>query len=315
MRDGPDLNAKYFTDAGIDLKQLLYFVVVVDQMSFSKAAAVLYVTQPLLSQRIAALEKTLGCQLLIRGHRGIQLTPAGEVLAERAREIISLTNDLTFAVRRAASTSQPVGELSVAMDSLLPDALLTRAVTAYKRSYLRIVFSMLCREGSEVLQLVENGGADVGILPVTARRLAPGIAERVVGQDTLCFVASERLAQTATLEEFIWLANRFPTVMPEGNRLCTERARAIYGQLGIAPDFRYRANLRDVVMQIECAMGVGLLPGGNLTAWSERHLTGYPLRGIPSAELQVAAYWRSEAPNPLVLAFLDTLADCAAQPE
>lgn len=315
MQAGFDINAQYFTDLGIDFKQLLYFVVVVEHMNFSKAAAVLYVTQPLLSQRIAALEKALGCQLLIRGRRGIQLTPAGEVLAKKAREIIALTNDLTSSVRRAASTSQPEGELNVSMEHLFPDSLLTTAVLHYKQNFPRIVFSLVSQPERIALQAVENDDIDIGILPVSSRRLGPDISERVVGKDTLCFVAAKRLLKTISLQEFVRLANRFPTIALEGHNYCTEHILRVYDQLGIAPDFHFRPSLRDVFMQIECGMGITLIPSRHLPDLQARNIVSYPLDGIPSADISIAAYWKSDSQNILIPDFVDALADSLSRTE
>ena len=309
MHSELDINAKYFTDLGIDFKQLLYFVVVTEHMNFSKAAAVLYVTQPLLSQRIAALEKALGCQLLIRGHRGIQLTPAGEVLAKKAREIIALTNDLSSSVRRAASTSQPEGELSVSMEHLFPDSLLTNAVLTYKLVYPRIVFNLSSQPERQIFQAVEADTLDIGILPVSSRRLGPDIAERVVGKDTLCFAAAERLLNGHSLQEFVWLANRFPTVVLEGNNYCTEHILRVYDQFGIAPDFHFRPSLRDLLMQIECGMGVTLLPSRHLPDLARRQIASCPLSGITAADIPIAAYWKSDSQNILIPDFIKSLTD------
>ncbi|MCI8537041.1 MAG: LysR family transcriptional regulator [Oscillospiraceae bacterium] len=313
MDSGFDINANYFTDLGIDFKQLLYFVVVAEHMNFSKAAAVLYVTQPLLSQRIAALEKALGCQLLIRGHRGIQLTPAGEVLMEKAREIITLTNDLTSAVRRAASTSHPEGELNIAIEQMLPDSLLTSAVLSYKQDFPRVVFNLFSQPERKVLQQVETDMLDIGILPMSSKRLGPDIVERVVGKDILCFVAAERLLKESSLQEFVWLANRFPTIALEGNNYCTEHILRIYAQLGIAHDFHFCLSLRDLFMQLECGMGVTLLPSRHLPHLAQRGMASCELSCIPAADVPIAAYWREDAQNTLIPSFAASLTDLLSQ--
>ena len=72
----------------MDLKQLNYFVYVVDHMSFSKAAQKLHISQPSLSNAIKNLESELGFQLLERTTRNIRLTEAGEVLYDRALHLL-----------------------------------------------------------------------------------------------------------------------------------------------------------------------------------------------------------------------------------
>lgn len=69
----------------MNLRQLQYFVTVVDEGNFTSAAKRLYVAQPSLSKQIAALEKELGGPLIERLHRGIRLTPSGRAFLPEAR--------------------------------------------------------------------------------------------------------------------------------------------------------------------------------------------------------------------------------------
>ena len=73
----------------MDLKQLNYFVSVVDHMSFSKAAEKLHISQPSLSNAIKNLEQDLGFQIIERNTRNSRLTEAGEVLYGRAIHLLS----------------------------------------------------------------------------------------------------------------------------------------------------------------------------------------------------------------------------------
>ncbi|MGA9470562.1 MAG: LysR family transcriptional regulator, partial [Candidatus Macondimonas sp.] len=72
----------------MDLNALVAFVAVASEGSFSRAAANLYLTQPAISKRIAALEQDLGAPVFDRIGRGIALTEAGRALLPRARDIL-----------------------------------------------------------------------------------------------------------------------------------------------------------------------------------------------------------------------------------
>lgn len=73
----------------MELKQLQYFVVSVDAGSLSKAAEILYTTQPHVSKTIQKLEASLGISLLKRGKKGVVLTPEGEKVYLHARKMLS----------------------------------------------------------------------------------------------------------------------------------------------------------------------------------------------------------------------------------
>src|SRR5256885_17185874 len=69
----------------VTLRQLEYFVAVVDEGSFTRAAEVLHVTQPGLSHQFQALERELGGPLLERLTRQVRLTPAGRAALPHSR--------------------------------------------------------------------------------------------------------------------------------------------------------------------------------------------------------------------------------------
>ena len=77
----------------IDLRQLQYLVVIVEEGQITRAAQRLRVAQPALSQAISRLESQLGVRLLERLPRGIEPTPAGEAFFEKAREALSAVEE------------------------------------------------------------------------------------------------------------------------------------------------------------------------------------------------------------------------------
>lgn len=84
------------------LRQLEYLVAVAESRSFARAAVVLNVSQPTLSQQIRTLEQTLGITLIERSSNGALPTPAGRVVTERARAILREVRELEQAARHAA---------------------------------------------------------------------------------------------------------------------------------------------------------------------------------------------------------------------
>ena len=72
----------------MDVRQLTYFLAVVETMNFGRAAERLYIAQPSLSQAIGTLERELGVPLFHRVGRGIVLSDAGAQLIEPARQVV-----------------------------------------------------------------------------------------------------------------------------------------------------------------------------------------------------------------------------------
>src|SRR3984957_17112198 len=95
----------------ISLRQLEYFVTVVDEGSFTRAAELLQVSQPGLSHQVQALERELGGPLLERLPRKVRLTPAGRTALPHARASLAHAQRASSAARRALGVE--TGELHV----------------------------------------------------------------------------------------------------------------------------------------------------------------------------------------------------------
>src|ERR1700752_2265967 len=89
------------------LRHLRYFVAIAEAGSLTVAAArKLHTSQPSLSRQIRDLEEEIGAQLLTRGARGIELTPAGQVFLDHARLVLSQAEAAGEAARRVAHPSR-----------------------------------------------------------------------------------------------------------------------------------------------------------------------------------------------------------------
>lgn len=95
----------------MDLRQLRYFIAVAEEQNFGRAAARLHVSQPPITRQIKMLEAELGVLLFERTHFGVNLTPAGEELLARARQVDDLVAYASDRARRAGSGA--VGRLDV----------------------------------------------------------------------------------------------------------------------------------------------------------------------------------------------------------
>src|SRR5262249_30224700 len=83
----------------IELRHLRAFVAVADDLSFSRAAQRLFISQPALSRQIRGLERLLGCDLFRRSTQRVELTLAGEALLARARTLLADLDDAISVTR------------------------------------------------------------------------------------------------------------------------------------------------------------------------------------------------------------------------
>ena len=101
----------------MQFRQLRYFVKIVEAGSFSRAASVVHMAQPALSQQVAELEERLGVMLLQRSARGVLPTAAGEILYKEASAILHQLDQLPGIAR--SDDGQPEGTVSLGVISSL----------------------------------------------------------------------------------------------------------------------------------------------------------------------------------------------------
>ncbi|MPM62668.1 HTH-type transcriptional regulator HdfR [bioreactor metagenome] len=113
----------------MDIKQLIYFVEIAKEKSFTRAAANCYISQPALSKSIRQLEEELNSKLFIRDYTTFELTREGEILFADATEIISIFNNIKLRLELLRTrTEQPV---KIAASPLLGNACFGSIIAAF----------------------------------------------------------------------------------------------------------------------------------------------------------------------------------------
>ena len=146
----------------MNIRQLEYFIAIVDKGSVTSAARELHVAQPALSQHIANLEDELTTDLLIRSSRGVTPTKAGEVLYQHARKIVSQLRQAVDDVRSEADT--PRGEVSIALPPMLGVHIAPRLLARVAERYPDVDLRIMEELGLSVREMIDSRRIDLGIL-------------------------------------------------------------------------------------------------------------------------------------------------------
>ncbi|WP_167331643.1 LysR family transcriptional regulator, partial [Pseudomonas gingeri] len=99
----------------MELRHLRYFLMVAEELHFTRAAARLNMQQPPLSNQIRLLEKELGFDLFKRHPKGVDLTAGGQVFLQEARAILNRVDEGSKRAARAAQGLE--GKLSIGFTS------------------------------------------------------------------------------------------------------------------------------------------------------------------------------------------------------
>ncbi len=146
----------------MDLRQLRYFIAIVEEGSITAAAQRLNVAQPALSHHLRNLEKDLGVRLLVRGAHGVRPTAAGTRLYEHAvvihRHVSQAQND----VRGYAD--EPQGAVAVGLPASVALVLAVPLVEAVSRRLPRVSLRILEGMSGSILEWLNNGRLDLALL-------------------------------------------------------------------------------------------------------------------------------------------------------
>ena len=145
----------------ISLRQLSYLVALAEHKSISAAASALQMAQPSMSENIARLERNLDLSLATRGSRGIEMTEAGQFLAERGAEILQSLDDAVAATRNLSST--PCGPVTFGLPPGLSLLLSVPLLETVYAEYPDIRLSITEGLSGDVLDWIETGRMDIGV--------------------------------------------------------------------------------------------------------------------------------------------------------
>ncbi|OLF15987.1 LysR family transcriptional regulator [Actinophytocola xanthii] len=172
----------------MDVRQLRYFLAVVDHGSVHGAARELFVAQPSVSQALRGLERDLGTELFHRTGRRLVLTSAGESLVGPARDVLR-------GLRLARSTVAAVGGLRggrLLLSSMPSQAVrpLTGMISRFATEYPLVeIVVRAAATPAEVLEAVRVGTAELGVLGAAERPAVAGIAAWPLGTQRFVLVA------------------------------------------------------------------------------------------------------------------------------
>lgn len=291
----------------MELRHLRYFVAVAEELHFGRAAELLGISQPPLSQQIQALEQELGVRLFERSNRHVALTDAGRLFLEETRQTLAQVSKSVDVVRRAEQGE--IGELQIGFTSSSPFvSIIPQAVFAFRQAFPAVHLNLQEMTSREVSQALVDKKLQVGMirpleLPAELDAVEllrePLVALLHAGHP----LAGEQehglsLAELAD-EPFVY----FPRSYGSG----------LYGQLfnlarqaGFSPCITQEAHeALTIIGLVAAGLGVSVLP----SSFRRIRIDGVVFRTLLDADATTAVWLvkRRQEHSPLAQAFIDLL--------
>ncbi len=282
-----------------------YFLAVAETLHFRRAAERLHMTQPPLSQQIAAFEAELGVPLFVRDRRSVALTEAGESLLADVRRILA---DMEAAERRAVDTGMGrTGRLRVGFIGPAIDGPLSPDLKRFGETHPGIALELSEKSTPELVELVRGKGLDAAVVRLSGTNPA-GLERHVYHREAyvLAVPAAHRLARVRAIKAEMLDDEpliMFPRVL---NPLLYDQWAALLAGAGARLRVAQEVLTKHATVALVAA-GFGVSPVPRSTADTGRRDVAFVPFAAKTPELRFHLITRSGPPGPALAAFLGQL--------
>lgn len=284
----------------IELRQLRYFVVVAEELNFTRAAERLQIAQPPLSRQIQSLEQALGILLFERTNRRVTLTTAGAVFLDECRQILAQVERSVRLAQRVAHGE--TGQLVVGFEGAAHNELILQIIREFRGQFPDVDLVMQEMASGKQVDALEQRQIDVGLIePIASRddiELLKLLSEQlVVAMHDAHPLASEGAIALSQLANDNWVTGQ----RHSGCGLLLRILDACQ-QAGFMPKVQQETNdLQMTLGFVASGLGVTLLPKSS--ALPNEGVVYRPVQP-PIADVQLAIAWWSGRRSPVVDSFL-----------
>lgn len=294
----------------MELRHLRYFVVVAEELHFGRAAEKLSISQPPLSQQIQQLEREIGAKLFHRTSRQVELTEAGRVFLDDARQILRSVDQATGDVKRAARGELGrigIGFVASATYDVLPDIL-----RRFRSEYQDIALDLFELHSAEQGTALRDRRIDVAFSrppltdddfatePVTTEELVAAVPEtHALARST----SPLRLVELASEPFILFPRNPLPSYADFVVRVC----EAAGFTPGIAQETQ---QMQTALSLVSAGLGVTLVPSS--VQKLKRSGVAYLPLTAPAPTTLLSMSTRRQDRSPMVANFIDVVRNVVA---
>ncbi|MEU0506411.1 LysR family transcriptional regulator [Nocardia sp. NPDC005998] len=283
----------------MELRQLRYFVTVVEEANFTRAAARLHLAQPGLSAQIRQLERELGQQLLDRGSRAVTPTEVGAAVLSHARAALAATERITATVDEFTGLLRGHVRVGSISGTATEDFDIAAVLADFHDDHPQVGISLTEDTSERMLAAVRNGELDIALIGLTGAEIGADVGIDVVLDTPV--VAADGSSNTADDKGHAAIAL---AELREHPLICLPRGTGIRGVFdracaaaGFEPDIAFEAAAPPLLLRL-AARGLGIAVVPALTA-AEAAAFGVRVRPIIEPELhgRLALAWRRDRPG------------------
>lgn len=166
------------------LRQIEVFCQVAEQRSFSKAANAVFLSQPTVSEHMAALERTVGNRLFDRVRGAVSLTRAGQVFYDHAKRMLAMQREAVRALDELKGAVR--GQLDLGGSTIPGTYVLPGLIRSFRDTHPDVKVTIRCGDSSEIIEMVVAGKIELGIVGSRVKRR--GVRSEEIAKDELVVI-------------------------------------------------------------------------------------------------------------------------------
>ncbi|NBE56567.1 LysR family transcriptional regulator [Streptomyces boluensis] len=291
----------------MELRQLRYFVTVVEEANFTRAAARLHLAQPGVSAQIRQLERELGHPLLDRSGRTVALTEVGAAVLPYARAALAAVDGLRDTVDEYAGLLRGHVAIGLVSGAAAHELDVAAVLADFHDAHPGVGIALTEDTSERMLAALRHGELDIAVIGLTGAALGPGIAHEVLVDVPLVAAVAPDDPLLASDDPLLVATGRAGvplTALRDRPLISLPRGTGIRGVLdgacaaaGFTPRIAFEAAAPELLGRL-AARGLGAAVVPALTADEAAQLG---LRTVPFTDSalrgRVALAWRTDGPS------------------
>jgi LysR family nitrogen assimilation transcriptional regulator len=270
----------------MDLRQLRYFVGIVQAGSLSRAADRLHVAQSAISHHLASLESELEKQLVTRGPKGIMLTEAGNVLYRHAEVILRHVEQAKLDATSALN--EPAGRVSIGLPVAWTPLIGYELFARMRKAHPQILLYLTDGNSSLLRERLINGRLDIAVL--FTGQAERGLVVESLLQEELFYVTADPDPSPIAVAE----AAQRPLLLPGPGSASQRAAQQVFGQHGLTV-----TPIGEIDTHITLLHAIAAGIGNSILPWCELY------DGKKGAVLNWRRFAEAKLVRPVALCFSD----------
>lgn len=284
----------------MNLRDLEYFIAVVEENHFGKAAHKCFVSQPTLSGQIKKLESELGIVLFERNNRKVRLSEAGHKILPKVKEVLQASNDIK---NIADGLVDPMsGNLKLGCIPTMASSYLPLVIPEIEKSFPNVTLSVFEQTTKSLIADLHNANVDIALLALPIKE--KGLVGHSIGFEDFYLAMSKEHSMSQFSKVSSEKIKGAKILLLEEGHCFREQALEVCQLSGAREDTRYKATSFQTIKElIKMNQGITLVPAKIAHSWKDdASLTIIPFsKPIPTREVGLL-YRDISIRKPLLLA-------------